>query len=403
MKQTRILSVPLALLLLLAFALSLFGCSSKATPEQVQESASDFSVRLFQSVYQGDEKDKNVLLSPLSVIAALAMATNGAKGETLDQMEKVLGLTVDELNDTFRVLLASLPQGEKYKLQLANSVWFTSDGRITVNEDFLATLKDSFRADTFRAPFDDDSTLREINAWVKDKTDGMIEKILDEIPEDALMYLINALAFDAEWETLYKESQVRDGTFTREDGTPVAATFLSSTESRFLDDGKATGFIKPYAGGKYAFVALLPNEGISLSDYVAWLDGDALSKTLTDAKEITVFTSIPKFEVNYSIELRSTLNAMGMTAAFDAGCADFSGLGTWSDGNVFLDSVVHKTFLSLSERGTRAGAATAATYSAGSSLGEYRFVYLDHPFVYLLIETDGNTPLFVGVLNDPAE
>ena len=402
MKPTRILSLFLALLLLLGSSLSLFGCSSKATPEQVQESASDFSVRLFQTVYQGDEEGNNVLLSPLSVIVALAMATNGAKGETLDQMEKVLGLTVDELNDTFRVLLASLPQGEKYKLQLANSVWFTSDGRLTVNDEFLSTLKDSFRADTFRAPFDG-STLREINAWVKDKTDGMIPEILNEISPDMVMILVNALAFDAEWETLYKESQVRDGTFTREDGTPVAATFLSSTESRFLDDGKATGFIKPYAGGKYAFVALLPNEGISLSDYVAWLDGDALSKTLTDAKEITVFTSIPKFEVNYSIELRSTLNAMGMTAAFDAGCADFSGLGTSTEGNIFIDSVLHKTYLSLDERGTRAGAATAITYSDGSSLGEYRFVDLDRPFVYVLIETEGNTPLFVGVLNDPAK
>ena len=402
MNRTRILSVPLALLLLLAFALSLFGCSSKTTPEKVQASASDFSVRLFQSVYQGDEEGKNVLLSPLSVIAALAMATNGAKGETLDQMEKVLGLTVDELNDTFRVLLASLPQGEKYKLQLANSVWFTSDGRITVNEDFLATLKDSFRADTFRAPFDG-STLREINAWVKDKTDGMIEKILDEIPEIAVMFLVNALAFDAEWETLYKESQVRDGTFTREDGTPVTATFLFGEESRFLDDGKATGFIKPYAGGKYAFVALLPNKGISLSDYVASLNGDTLSKTLTNAKEITVFTKMPKYEVSYSIDLKDTLKTMGIIEAFAPDDADFSGLGSSTEGNIFIGSVCHKTYLSLDERGTRAAAATIITYADGGAPVEHRVVYLDRPFVYLLIETETNTPFFIGTVADPAE
>ena len=357
---------------------------------------SDFAVRLFQAAYRNGQ---NNLISPLSVLFALAMTQNGAKGDTLSQMETVLGMTADEWNGYCYRLLSRLPRGENYKLSLANSIWFTSDPRFTVNRDFLQTNADYFGASVYKAPFDD-TTLAEINGWVEHHTDGMIEEILDEIPAEAVMYLINALAFDAEWEKIYSVYQVSDGTFTRADKTTVTVPFLYSEESGYLDDGQATGFVKYYSGMKYAFVALLPNEGVSLSDYVASLDGAKLRRTLIGAKGTAVMAAIPKFQVEDSLELSTVLKAMGMTDAFDSNRADFTGLGTSTAGNIFINRVLHKTFLSLDERGTKAGAATVVEMTDKAVSYGYR-VELDRPFVYLLIETESYTPFFIGTMVDP--
>ncbi len=234
----------------------------------------DFALRLFQA---GNEDGKNTLISPLSVLAALSMTANGAKGETLTEMENVLGMPVSQLNGYMYSYMNSLPQGEKYKLSLANSIWFTEDERFTVNEGFLQTNADYFGADIFKSPFDE-STVKDINTWVKQKTDGMIPDILDEIPAEAVMYLVNALAFEAEWAEIYTKNSVSANTFTTADGIGQEVEFMYSTESGYFEDKNATGFIKYYSGQKYAFVALLPNEGITVSEYVNSLTGEALAK-----------------------------------------------------------------------------------------------------------------------------
>ena len=161
----------------------------------------DFAIRLFK---ESMEDGENTLISPLSVLVALSMTANGADNETLSQMEAVLGMPIDQLNTWISTYMANLPEEEKYKLSLANSIWFKDDPSFVVNEEFLQTNADYYGAGIYKAPFDD-STLKEINTWVEDNTDGMIKDILDQIPEDAVMYLVNALAFDAEWQNIYNE------------------------------------------------------------------------------------------------------------------------------------------------------------------------------------------------------
>ena len=218
-------------------------------------------------------------------------------------------------------------------LSLANSIWFIDHERFTVNQDFLQTTADYYEADIYKAPFNE-QTCEDINNWIKEKTDGMIQGALDEIPDSALMYLINALAFDAEWADIYEKHQVREGEFTKEDGTKQECEFMYSTESNYFEDEKATGFLKYYKSGKYAFVALLPKEGVSVSEYIASLTGESLNELLSNPQHTTVYTSLPKFESAYSVEMSEILKSMGMTEAFDADNADFEGLGT-STGRVF--------------------------------------------------------------------
>lgn len=417
MKMTKTTLTIISLLLLCTTVINLAGCSIKVqaadlmagiTPNSVSAleglsesnaDVTDFAIRLFK---QSNEDGKNTLISPLSVLCALSMTANGANGETREQMEDVLGMTADELNLYLYSYLSSLPQGEKYKLSVANSIWFRDDERLSVKQDFLQTNADYYGASIYKAPFNG-QTLRDINNWVKSATDDMIPNILDKIPGDAVMYLINALAFEAEWTEIYEKGQVRDGKFTTEDGTKQKVEFMYSSEGKYLEDENATGFIKYYSGKKYAFAALLPNEGISVSEYLATLDGASVADMLSNAKNATVNTAIPKFETEYDVEMSDILKAMGMTDAFNGSLADFSSLGTSSDGNIYIGRVIHKTYIQVGEKGTKAGAATAVEMNDESAYvteGEIKQVYLDRPFVYMLIDCENNIPFFIGTAMD---
>jgi serpin B len=147
----------------------------------------------------------------LSVLCALSMTANGAKNDTLSQMEQVFGMNIRDLNDYLLAYLSRLPAGSKYKLSPANSIWFKDTKSLTVNGDFLQLNADYYDASIYKAAFDE-KTLKDINSWVEDKTDGMIPNILDRIHPSAVMYLINALAFDAEWANIYEENQIKDAT-----------------------------------------------------------------------------------------------------------------------------------------------------------------------------------------------
>ena len=358
----------------------------------------DFAVRLFKASMKDGE---NTLISPLSVLVALSMTANGAEGETLAQMQKVLGMPIEQLNTWIHSYMENLPEADKYKLSLANSIWFTDDERFTVNQDFLQTNADYYGADIYRAPFDD-ATCKDINKWVKDNTDGMIKNILDQIPQEAVMYLINALAFDAEWQDIYFESQVRKGEFTTETGEKRNVDMMYSEENKYLEDKHATGFIKYYKDRKYAFAALLPKEGTTVSEYIASLDGEHLNDLLTNAKSAFVNTSIPKFETEYDVDMSAVLSGMGMTDAFSGATADFSKLGHSTAGNIFINRVLHKTFISVDERGTKAGAATVVEMNDECALiiEDPKQVFLDRPFVYMLIDCETKIPFFIGTMMD---
>ena len=429
----RIACIICSVLLLCSLTLSLAGCGAQSTPEPQPEPPSggttvklsgdlmqgvtagtpagvedlaadgaqlaDFALRLFKA---GQEEGKNTLLSPLSVLCALAMTANGAVGETRDQMETVLGMKVGELNEYLYTYMRDLPADESCRLSLANSIWFTDDDSFAVNTDFLQTNADYYGAGLYKEPFNDE-TCRAINNWVKEKTEGMIPEILDRIPQDAVMYLVNALAFKAEWMEPYTEENVRKADFTRADGKKQEADFLYGRENTYLETPNAAGFMKYYAGGDYAFAALLPNEGVSVEEVVNSLTGEQLHSLLTEPMGgVVVNTAIPKFETKYSTELSQVLCGMGMPIAFDGNRADFTALGI-ADWNIFISRVLHKTFISVTEKGTEAGAATVVEMMKNTAFmppQEIKTVYLDRPFVYMLVDLRTGSPFFIGAMTD---
>ena len=369
---------------------------AKDTP---QYPISGFGVKLLQQTLKSAEPDENVLVSPLSVLLALYMTANGADGNTKVQMMEVLG---DNLNGYLKAYQESLPQGKDYKLHIANGIWFRDEAFLTVQEEFLRANQQYFNAGLYKAPFND-TTCKEINNWVKENTDGMIDSILDEISPDAVLYLINALSFDANWQKPYKEYSVNEeSTFTKEDGTKQKATLMYSEESTYLEDEKATGLIKYYKDKKYAFAGLLPKEGVTVAEYVAWLNEEHLQELFAGAKKTVVNAALPKFETEYGILLNDVLISMGMSDAFSSSTAEFSKMASSERGNIFINRVLHKTFISVDELGTKAGAVTAVEMRDGSAMipAEYYNVFLDRPFVYMLIDCETNQPFFIGTMMD---
>lgn len=357
--------------------------------------AVDFSVRLFKQCIKEGE---NTLVSPFSVLCTLAMTANGAKGETLEQMEKVLGADRKEWNDYLRRYISRLPMGEGYKMNIANSIWLRDAEAFVVEPDFLQTNGEHYGAGVYRAPFND-STVRDINGWVSEHTDGMVRNMLNEIPEDAVMYLMNAIAFDAEWSFVYMENDVRGSVFTREDGRMEDVELMYSDEYQYLKDDNAQGFMKYYKGRKYAFAALLPDEGVGVADYVKSLTGERLLCILNHVEDVKVDAAVPKFENDYSVEMSNVLEEMGIIDAFDAEQADFSGIGSYQEKNLFINKVLHKTFIGVNEQGTKAGAATMVVAAAGAAPDEeIKVVHLDRPFVYMIIDCETNLPMFIGVM-----
>ena len=359
-----------------------------------QEEIIDFSLRLFCECFDGE----NLLISPLSIVSALNMVANGAKGSTLAEIEHVLNSDIQGLNDYLMAYFAYLPSAEKYKVGLANSIWIEDKEGLVINQDFLQINKDYYDADIYKMPFDNKAKMA-INNWVKDKTKGKIKTILDQDPPfDSMMFLISALTFDGEWENIYEKDQIREGKFTLENGEKQTVEFMSSSEYTYLENEIATGFMKPYKDNKYAFVALLPKENISMSDLLESLDAKDIMNLIENKKHSMVYAKIPRFSVEYGRLLDEPLKALGILDAFDTSVADFTDLGRSADGNIGINYIVHKTRIDVDERGTKAGAATAVAMVDSAAPEEPKEVILNRPFFFMIIDTEQNLPLFMGGL-----
>ena len=345
--------------------------------------------------------EENVLVSPYSVMQALAMTANGADGNTLAQMEQTLGgIPMDFLNNYLYTFRTGLSDTENAKVRTANSVWIRKDeDRIAVKPDFLQTTRDYFNAGAFLAPFDD-NTKNDINKWVSDNTDEMIPQLLDDISSSAVMYLINTTLFDAKWSEPYSEAV--DSTFTNIKGEQQNCKMMYSDEGIYLADDNAEGFMKYYKDGAYAFCALLPKENMTPQAYLETLNASALYGVLKAQQPCNVSAGLPKFSYDFKIELSPQLAEMGMTDPFSPS-ANFSRMADTASGELFISQVLHKTHIDVDTEGTKAAAATAVEMSdeaCAEAPDDMKTVILDRPFVYFIVDTKTMLPIFSGIVEE---
>lgn len=382
------------------------GYERPVLSEDMNNAYLNFSIELFKrSLTEGE----NSLISPASAEFALAMALNGADGDTLTEMLTVLcpGASTEEINTFVQDLNSMLTYSKGAEIHIANSMW--SNESILgdcLNETYANTLKETMNAEAHMLPFDD-AAVTEINNWVNTNTDGMIPSLIKEIDPATAMYLINAMTFEGEWEEAYKEHQINEsGIFTNASGEEETARMLRETGEYYLENDDATGFIKYYEGREYAFMAMLPKEEGAIEDYVADMTAEDYMEFYDSlTTEYDVVTELPCFSYSYDTLMNDALKDMGMPTAFTEGIADFSLMVTDETVNLYISKVIHKTYIELNEEGTKAAAVTGVEMQneMAPAPKELKEVILDRPFVYAIVDAKTGIPVFIGTLNSVAE
>lgn len=374
---------------------------SGALETETQVALMQFYWELLQETYKTSSNyEKNIIISPLSITTALAMMHLGADGETLAQIEELLGLSQDATTNYLSTYISSLPRSDSAKFHLANSIWMNASSDLQVKTSFLGDNKAYFQPDVFLSSFQK-STVSDINLWVNTNTNGMIPKIIDQITPDALLYLVNALYFEGEWEHVYTKERVRDGIFYNLDGSEQTVEFMYSSETGYLSGDSFTGFSKSYEGNTYQFIGLLPTENSTTLDVLQELsqEPEQFLNQVATSTELVNSVTLPKFQQDFTAELSQTLQGMGLTSAFDLETANFTKVGESMEQNLYISQILHKTYLQVDELGTRAGAVTMGASSGGGNPQFYKEVHLNRPFVYLIIDTAQSLPLFMGVIH----
>lgn len=370
--------------------------------KQLVKADQSFSYDIFRQTVSYDDED-NLFISPLSISMALAMTLNGAEDETYDQMRETLylsGMDTEEINQAFQSLIELLITVDpKVEMNIANSVWHEQS--LPVKEDFLQRLQDFYEAEVAGLDFQDPGSVDTINSWVDENTEGKIEKMIDEIPNDMVMYLINAIYFKGDWLRKFDKEDTRKADFHLENGETVQVDMMSQKEqfaAYFSEDVRMIEL--PYGDSLYTMTVLMPGDAETPLDQ--FIEEKVTQENLSDWRSnlhvSDVPLELPKFEMEYEITYNDVLKAMGMENAFDGGLADFSGIADVSPQNLYISEVKHKTFVSVDEEGTEAAAATSVGIRI-TSLPPSMIV--NRPFVFLIYERESGTNLFMGKVKNP--
>ena len=373
----------------------------KETDAEFKKAMTGASLELLKYLAANEEdKSRNILISPDSILTAMAMVENGASGNTLSQMETAFGgAAIDDFDAYLYTLNKRITSSKSVKYHLSDSIWY-KEGELDPKEDFLRKNVDYFGSQIYEAPFSPD-TVSDINNWVYNKTRGMIPEIIKKLDTETVMLLINAIAFEGRWAQEYYSTLKEP--FTTDDGAAVSANMLKGIEDTFLTINGAKGFVKPYEGGEIAFLGLETPKGMTVDQFVESLTAEDFVKGYEQKvdKHGIVRTTMPEFKYDYDASLVKALMSMGITDAFDSGLADFSDIATLKpDESLSISDVIHKTHIELDKEGTKAAAVTAVIVDKASAMPTEpkEEVNLNHPFVYAIIDVESGIPLFIGTV-----
>ena len=374
-----------------------------AREQSLVDSNQQFGLNLLQAISTVDSTG-NIFISPLSVSMALGMTMNGASGQTYTDMQSTLelvNLSESDINQAYKSIMDLLMSIDPDVItEIANSIWIKED--FPVEAAFIDTNEFYFDAWIAERNFADPITLDEINSWVADNTNDKITEILDRIPAEAVMYLINAIYFKAIWEFEFNKNNTHQTDFfiTPDNITSVDIMGLTADLNYYANDQVQVVDL-PYGRGNYTMTVFLPKPDKNLTEFVAVLNCQQLEHYLGNLqyKSGTVF--LPKLKTNYKLLMNAVLKQMGMEIAFTR-LADFSRINP--EDTLLISRVIHEAFVQIDEEGTEAAATTVVeiirlTESTGPSLD---FVMeINRPYLFLIRELESGTVLFMGKIHEP--
>jgi serine protease inhibitor len=358
-----------------------------------------FSLKLLKQVATTSITNKNLMLSPLSISMAIAMTSNGSNGATLEGIRNTLGFngfTEEQINSYYQHLITDLPALDpKATVKIANSLWYRNN--FEVAPPFLQTNTNYYKAAVEALNFNDPASLTKINNWVNSQTNGKIPTIIEEIPANAIMYLINAVYFKSVWQYPFDKSKTAKSPFYVSPTSTVQADFMNANTT-FKMGGRldASVYELPYGNGKYSMVVVMPTADKTVNDLISTLDTTKWKGWLANLNTVTRDIKMPKFKFAYDITLNETLKALGMATAFDEHAADFTRIN--NKGGLYISKVKHKSFIEVNEEGTEAAAATSVEISFTSAP---QSVIINRPFLFAIREVNTGLILFSGVVKNP--
>lgn len=404
-------------ILLIAFAILFSSCHQEKVDPQpsditlTEKSAkivaadNQFGLELFQKVNASQKEKKNSMISPLSVSLALAIVYNGTKGDTKAQMENMLhksGLTADEINQTYKDLVSSLASHDsKVELGISNAIFYRNT--FPVKSEFISTNQNYYQAEVAGLDFNKTAeTLSKVNGWVNTKTKGKIDKIINQVKPEDIMYLLNAIYFNGEWQYRFDQSKTTPMDFTKEDNSAVQTPMMTiENPFNYYSNANFQMLEMPYGSGKYSMLVLLPSSGKTTDDIISTLSSANLEKWIQQSTEQKKTVYIPKFEFKFDDSLVDELTSLGMTDAFNAAKANLTGISEAAQ--LVISEVAHKTYIKVDERGTEAAAVTGITVGVTSVGPDNNTFRADHPFVFAIREKDTKAILFIGKVLDPTQ
>ena len=396
-KQKTLVGILLAILL---FS-NLFSFSKKpeVSLDTFCESNNKFGFKVFKEIVK-EQADDNIFISPMSISYALGMTFNGADGKTKEEMAKTLefgNLTDSEINASFKALMKKLMELDpKVMMEIANSIWYREN--VDVLKKFKEVNQDCFQAEIRNIDFSDQETVGIINNWVSENTKGKITEVIDEIDALAMMYLINAIYFKGSWTDEFKKERTReDKFFIAEEKSVLCEMMNTSNENLYFENDDFQAIELPYGKENFSMIVILPKKEKDINEFISNLNLEDWNSWLTGFSKQNGSLVLPKFKIEYELEMNDVLKILGMPNAFTAD-ADFSKMTKKQ--KLFISNVKHKTFVDVNEEGTEAAAVTVVEMKLTSFKPGF-FMKVNRPFVFAIKEKETNSILFIGKIVNP--
>lgn len=368
----------------------------KVTPAKTTIRIKD-EPQLLDSMYDG----KNIVVSPLSLNMVLGMAANGATTFTKQEIEKYLDMFTEQCNQVYVPTLLRLAKNDSM-LKIANGVWY-KDG-FEINGKFKTAVERYYNATVQATPFDD-STKSEINQWVAKNTDNMIPEFIKEFSsKDITAMLVNTLLFKGKWTVPFEAWDTKKETFQGFDNSQNKVKMMNDEVSSYYENKYATGFEKTYGNDeRYSFIAILPKKSGEFKLSELRLE-EFINSNRTDVK---VDIKLPKFSYEWSDEgkLKTTLKSLGAGSIFNEDLNPLGNMMNISNQKIFASDVSQSCKIIVDEEGTKAAAVTSMEIVCGSAIDtrEHKYVYLNRPFAYVIMDNKYHNILFMGKVVNPNE
>ncbi|NES03861.1 MAG: serpin family protein [Okeania sp. SIO2F4] len=360
-----------------------------------------FAFQLFSEIHKS-HSNENIFISPSSIAIALSMTYNGASGKTQEAMAKTLnfqGMSLEEVNQANKdlgILLNSL--NTDIKLDIGNSIWARKG--ISFDQSFLQRNQYFYQSKVSAIDFNHPQTPEIINNWVKDCTKGKIDRIIDRLKPNAVMVLLNAIYFKANWEQEFSEKSTKELPFYLPNGSQKKHPIMfQSSQNLYYEDEDFQAVSLPYGEGRVSMYIFLPAKQVGLEKFYQILNDKNWQDWMFQFEYQKVNLGLPKFKTEYEVTLNNVLKSLGMEIAFDKRTADFSGMRP-TPPELYIDEVKHKTFVEVNEAGTEAAATTSITM--GTRSAEILVdMLVDRPFFFAIRDNDSGTILFMGAITNP--